>query len=682
LSKRKRFFAVGVFLNTIRYNNQEMKSVKLIIAIILPTVVVFTLVQAGSLSPATSPGTATSYTLSDIYNRLVVNTGATAGNHNFAPTTTPQSTFHTLTAIYDAIPTFKSGESAASSTATSTTKLILTPPPGYYNGTTATVSTTSSGFIATNIKSGAYLFGLVGTLIEASGNAGFGDVLATATFSSSTAANVTGTIPVATGDTVVASSSAQSTSLVLTVPQGYYSGANSVTVSTSSANFTAANIKSGSYIFGLTGSYTVSAAGYPGTGWTGGTTITQTTCDAQNPNWYWFADANGDGDTTDSEDGICVQAAAVTTSLLSWNGSEQIAVTATTSQAAAAGGSLSTLKKATADMTTNYADMVVKIASGAAANCWGVVKSNTLDTITVYGSWLSATYASNCGTPDETSIFFIEDDGFAWYDNSWIGDWNCTPGTNALNGTVSWGSYPTAAKAGSGNIALAKTDCYDGVRDLLPTEASRAVKTGTATATSTTSITDSSLVLNPNAWVGQKVLITGGTGSGGSGRIESNTTTVITVDGWTAGSPDTGSTFAIVYLIPHATNNPNSDVDGNDDDELNGNNGPLTEEVLTNWKGSRLPTAHDLFGYCGYKDGGNNYENTANASSSDKTFGNYGGQAGRTDEFIDLANNGNYEWLSEQHNHYSARNGGAYACSYFNYSNVYSGNRFRAVFRP
>jgi len=70
--------------------------------------------------------------------------------------------------------------------------------------------------------------------------------------------------------------------------------------------------------------------------------------------------------------------------------------------------------------------------------------------------------------------------------------------------------------------------------------------------------------LDTNAWVGQKVLITGGTGSGGYGRIESNTNTgIITVDGWTGGDPDTGSTFAIVSLIPHATYNPNTDVDGN-----------------------------------------------------------------------------------------------------------------------
>ena len=80
-----------------------------------------------------------------------------------------------------------------------------------------------------------------------------------------------------------------------------------------------ATVKKGtSFGVSSTGAY----SGYAGTGWSG-TAITQVACDAQNPTWYWFADGNGDGDTTDSEDGVCVRASTVTSS--SWNGSEQIA---------------------------------------------------------------------------------------------------------------------------------------------------------------------------------------------------------------------------------------------------------------------------------------------------------------------------------------------------------------------
>ena len=166
------------------------------------------------------------------------------------------------------------------------------------------------------------------------------------------------------------------------------------------------------------------------------------------------------------------------------------------------------------------------------------------------------------------------------------------------------------------------------------------------------------------------------------GRIESNTATVITVADWTSGTPDVGSTFAIVYLIPHASYNPTTDVDGDDDTQLNGNNGPLTQEVLNNWKGTRLPTASDFFGFCGYKDGGSNYESTTGTYTADKTYGNYGGQVGRTDEFLDLANSGSWEWLSEQHNQNGARVAGNYACYNVHYRDVHNGYRFRAVFRP
>ena len=629
--------------------NLKIKSVIREAAIILLSLlVIFTVVKAGTLTPSASPA-ATSYTLGDIYTRLITNASATAGNHDLNATTTPGATFPTLTSIYNAIPTIyatdllatstylgvtgtiavKSGDAAASSTATTTNKILLTPAPGFYDGSTATVSTTSTAFAASNIKSGTYLFGIVGTL--------FGDSDASKVLTTASAA-------------------------------GTYNA----------SNLSTATVKKGT-AFGVssTGAY----SGYPGTGWSG-TAITESACDAQNPTWYWFADGNGDGDTTDAEDGVCIRASTVTSS--SWNGSEQMAATAITAQAATAGAANSITKGSAGWTADAYTNMVVDITSGTASGCWGIAKSNTTDTITVYGSWLSSAYASNCGTPDATSVFSVEDDGFALYDNSWIGDWTCTG--SFPSGAPSWGSFPTSAKVGAGVIALATADCYDGTRDLLPTEASRAVKTGTATAADATTITDTAQSLNTNAWVGQKALITGGTGSGGYGRVESNTATVITVDSWTGGTPDVGSTFAIVYLIPHASYNPTTDVDGNDDTELNGNNGPLTQEVLNNWKGTRLPTASDFFGFCGYNStdgsGDGSYENTTGTYTADKTFGNYGGQVGRTDEFLDLGNSGNWEWLSEQLSHNSARIAGNYACSNFGYNNVYSGHRFRAVFRP
>ena len=180
---------------------------------------------------------------------------------------------------------------------------------------------------------------------------------------------------------------------------------------------------------------------------------------------------------------------ADTITVANWCGTNPTASSFFVILQAATGGSSATIVKNSAGWTDNeYADAVIKITSGTASNCWGVVKSNTSDTITVYGSWLSSAYASNCGTPDATSVFAVEGaDGFAAYDNSWIGDWTCTG--SFPSGAPSWGSFPTSAQVGAGAIALATTDCYDGTRDLLPTEASRAVKTGTATAANSTTIT-------------------------------------------------------------------------------------------------------------------------------------------------------------------------------------------------
>ena len=62
--------------------------------------------------------------------------------------------------------------------------------------------------------------------------------------------------------------------------------------------------------------------------------------------------------------------------------------------------------------------------------------------------------------------------------------------------------------------------------------------------------------------------------------------------------------------------------------------GPVTLEVLKDWKGTRLPTAQDFFGFCGATSG--DADDTAgdrmyysSGASSDKTIGDYGHNVGR-----------------------------------------------------
>src|SRR3989338_2159873 len=97
--------------------------------ILLSLLVIFTVVKAGPLSPSASPA-ATSYTLQDIYTRLITNASATAGNHDLNATTTPGATFPTLTSIYNAIPTIYAGDLLASSTYLGVTRTVaVTPGP-------------------------------------------------------------------------------------------------------------------------------------------------------------------------------------------------------------------------------------------------------------------------------------------------------------------------------------------------------------------------------------------------------------------------------------------------------------------------------------------------------------------------------------------------------------------------
>lgn len=124
-----------------------------------------------------------------------------------------------------------------------------------------------------------------------------------------------------------------------------------------------------------------------------------------------------------------------------------------------------------------------------------------------------------------------------------------------------------------------------------------------------------------------------------------------------------------------------------------GANGPINPEVLKSWKGTRLPTSNDFYGFCGATSGdadstaGDSAYHSSGASSV-KTIGNYGGNSGRganvapNDEYVDLSNSGSWEWLSEQHSHRNARIAGTNACSNSLVNYVDTPFRFRAVFRP
>ncbi len=437
------------------------------------------------------------------------------------------------------------------------------------------------------------------------------------------------------------------------------------------------------------------ASGFPGTGWmpntgtigvaAGTTRLTKAACDAQGTaNWAWFADMNNDGDTSDGEDGACVQTKATQSALpnASWNGA--VLFGTTLASTTANGGSGTTITTATTLTANIYASSTVRFSSATNA-CWGIVRSNTASTITVYGQWLDASYNTCTVAPGNGDTFRVYKDG--QYDNSFIGDYTCTG--NFPSGTVVAGTNPATTDTG----ALAVTDCLDGKRDLLSNETDRAIISGTITAivqngdNSTSTVTNGNLTgsFDDNVYIGQKLLITSGTGVGSWGIIESNTSisssTNVIWNG-TPTLPTVGSGYKIIYIIPRGYKN------GIDD--IKQNNGPLTPDILKTWKGTRLPTNMDWFDYCGKTsatgpavNGNGAYAtNSTDPYSASKTFGNYGGQIGRTNQILNLANSGSFEWLSEQAVNNFVQVGGNNACSYITYGFVLSSIRIRAIFRP
>jgi hypothetical protein len=76
-----------------------------------------------------------------------------------------------------------------------------------------------------------------------------------------------------------------------------------------------------------------------------------------------------------------------------------------------------------------------------------------------------------------------------------------------------------------------------------------ATSSGTATAGAATTITDTSKAFTTNQWTGGTITLTGGTGSGQTRTVSSNTATAITVSpAWTI-NPAAGTTYTVTALV-------------------------------------------------------------------------------------------------------------------------------------
>lgn len=222
-------------------------------------------VYAGTLTPSATPA-ATFYTLGDIYTRLTTNASATLGNHDFAPGGSPGASLYTLTQIYDAVPTIdaskvKLGTSYLGVAGSLVPNGGTATAAGLFNGLTAHLSgdwslDTGTLDLACNTATFNGTANIVATAYDGSGDGTnrwcmkeTGDAVAGNILSGKVAwvdgLEVTGTIATQT----LAAASA-------TVNAGYY---EATTLNAVDSDLTAANILSGTTIFGVAGSAT---AGY------------------------------------------------------------------------------------------------------------------------------------------------------------------------------------------------------------------------------------------------------------------------------------------------------------------------------------------------------------------------------------------------------------------------------------
>lgn len=247
---------------------------------------------AGNLdAPAapTDPGSAM-YTGEDIYTLLTTGAKGTPRSGAFTePSAGPAGGGHTLTDIMNAAPAADGNGAAVSDVLSGRTFWGLMPgagawgtktgtmvnngavtinpgkvaqpvAAGYHNGS-GTV-TGDANLVAENIKSGAAIFGVNGSVIQATGNAAAGNVLTGTTFSNATAAGLAGAMPNNGAVNITPGATSQP------IPAGYHNGLGTVA---GDANLVAGNIMSGTVIFGVTGTLPPSALPHAGVNKTGQT---------------------------------------------------------------------------------------------------------------------------------------------------------------------------------------------------------------------------------------------------------------------------------------------------------------------------------------------------------------------------------------------------------------------------
>jgi len=199
--------------NKVKKNNQRSKFslgtfVKGSLTVVISVLIIYGVVQAGTITPPSGTPTAQFYTLSEIYEFITNNTTATESGHDFTFSDALAGTGHTLTEIYSALANLISAD---------------------------------------QVRLGTTYLNVAGTLVPSGGNATVADVLAGKTFFGDSQADwnlQTGTMTNVGAQTITPGTS------TTTITQGYHDGAG---YCEGDADLVSGNIKSGANIFGING---------------------------------------------------------------------------------------------------------------------------------------------------------------------------------------------------------------------------------------------------------------------------------------------------------------------------------------------------------------------------------------------------------------------------------------------
>src|SRR3989344_3357098 len=240
-----------------KYMTKNFKKFGLVLALSL--FAISSVVYAGTLTPSATPA-ATSYTLTDIYTRLTTNASATLADHVFTPGGSPAASLYTLTQIYDSVPTIdatkvKLGQSYLGVAGSLVPNGGTATAAGLFNGLTAHLSgdwdlDTGTLDLACNTATFNGTANLVATAYDGTGD-GTNRWCMKETGDATAGQIKTGAIAWVDGAEVTGSGTQTLSDASATVNAGYY---EATTLDVVDSDLTAANILSGTTIFGVAGS--------------------------------------------------------------------------------------------------------------------------------------------------------------------------------------------------------------------------------------------------------------------------------------------------------------------------------------------------------------------------------------------------------------------------------------------